>query len=218
MRITSNKPMAHYSLIVEDHPLYRDGLSETLSLILSDTVVLKASSAEEGLMMTDHLRELRLICIDLGLPKIQGVDAVSIFRTKFPLAVLIVVSGNEQVEMHQLALQRGANAFIPKSATPREIAALVNRLISSELVSSDFVHDEGKLLDPTKVRPVLTMRQNEVLRLMATGMSNKQIARQLNLAEVTVKLHVTGIFRAFGANCRSQALTMARRAGLLLGA
>jgi two-component system nitrate/nitrite response regulator NarL len=207
--------MTHYTLIVEDHPLYREGLSDTLSMILTDTVVLKASSAEEGLLMTDHLQDLRLICIDLGLPKISGIDAVSIFRTKFPRAVLIVVSGNEQTELHQLALERGANTFIPKSAAPNEIAVLVHRAMAGEWLTPNAGLIEPRTLDSSHVKPFLTMRQNEVLNLLAVGMSNKQIARHLNLAEVTVKLHVTGIFRAFGANCRSQALLIARKSGLL---
>ncbi|MQR02641.1 response regulator [Glaciimonas soli] len=208
--------MTHYTLIVEDHPLYREGLSDTLSLILTDTVVLKASSAEEGLLMTDHLQDVRLICIDLGLPKIQGVDAVSIFRTKFPRAVLIVISGNEQTELHKLALKRGANTFIPKSASSDEIAALVHRAMAGEWLMPHVELAESKTMAPSHVKPFLTMRQNEVLQVMAMGMSNKQIARHMNLAEVTVKLHVTGIFRAFGANCRTQALQIARKSGLLL--
>ena len=207
--------MTHYTLIVEDHPLYREGLSDTLGRILTDTVVLKASSAEEGLLMTDHLHDVRLICIDLGLPKIQGVDAVSIFRTKFPRAVLIVVSGNEQPELQRLAMERGANSFIPKSATPNEIAQLVHRVMAGEWLMPALDLDADRPVETSQIKPILTMRQSEVLNLMASGMSNKQIARQMNLAEVTVKLHITGIFRAFGANCRSQALLVARKSGLL---
>jgi len=207
--------MTHYTLIVEDHPLYREGLGDTLSLVLTDTVVLKASSAEEGLLMTDHLQDVRLICIDLGLPKIQGIDAVSIFRTKFPRAVLIVVSGNEQTELQQLAIERGANTFIPKSASPNDIAQLVHKAMAGEWMLPNFEVTNSKPLNPNQVKPFLTIRQSEVLSLLAAGLSNKQIARQLDVAEVTVKLHVTGIFRAFGANCRSQALLVARKSGLL---
>jgi len=207
--------MTHYTLIVEDHPLYREGLGDTLSLVLTDTVVLKASSAEEGLLMTDHLQDVRLICIDLGLPKIQGLAAVSIFRTKFPRAVLIVVSGNEQTELQQLAIERGANTFIPKSASPNEIAQLVHKAMAGEWMLPNFEVTNNKPLKSNHIKPFLTIRQSEVLSLLAAGMSNKQIARQLDVAEVTVKLHVTGIFRAFGANCRSQALLVARKSGLL---
>lgn len=207
--------MTHYTLIVEDHPLYREGLSDTLGRILTDTVVLKASSAEEGLLMTEHLHDVRLICIDLGLPKIQGVDAVSIFRTKFPRAVIIVVSGNEQPELQRLAMERGANSFIPKSATPNEIAQLVHRVMAGEWLMPALDIDASRKTEVSQIKPVLTLRQSEVLNLLASGLSNKQIARQMNLAEVTVKLHITGIFRAFGANCRSQALLVARKSGLL---
>jgi len=207
--------MTHYTLIVDDHPLYREGLSDTLGMILTDTVVLKASSAEEGLLMTDHLQDVRLICIDLGLPKIQGVDAVSIFKTKFPRAVLVVVSGSEQPELQRLALERGATCFIPKSAMPNDIAAQVHRAMTGEWLAPSTEFNVSRSADAGQIKPILTVRQTEVLSLVASGMSNKQIARHMNLAEVTVKLHITGIFRAFGANCRSQALLVARRSGLL---
>ena len=206
--------MTQYALIVEDHPLYRDGLSDMLDMILNDTVVLKASSAEEGLLMTSHLPAIRLICVDLGLPKIQGVDVMSIFRMKFPQAVIIVVSGSEQEHLRLLAIERGATMFIPKSAMPDQIVTMIRMAMANELV----LPPTSTTLLPTpgsSTRPMLTMRQNEVLQLIATGYSNKQIARELALAEVTVKLHVTGIFRAFGANCRSQALNLASKAGML---
>jgi DNA-binding NarL/FixJ family response regulator len=202
-------------LIVEDHPLYREGLGDTLSSILTDTVVLKASSAEEGLLLTDHLQDVRLICLDLGLPKLNGVGAVSVFRSKFPRAVLIVVSGNEQADMQKLAIERGANAFIPKSASPNEIAALVHRSMTGEWLApgfdlADIEPDEGG-----RIRPLLTLRQSEVLQLIDIGMCNKEIAKHLGVAEVTVKQHVSGLFRALGVNCRSKALMIARKSGLL---
>lgn len=207
--------MTHYALVVEDHPLYRDGLADMLGMVLTDTVVLKASSAEEGLLMTGHLISVRLVCMDLGLPKIQGVDALSIFRMKFPHAVIVVISGNEQDTLRELAIERGATMFIPKSATPDEIVAMVSRAMTAELIMPAGENPESGVENSRQIKPLLTMRQNEVLKLMAVGCSNKQIARQLDVAEVTVKLHVTGIFRAFGANCRSQALNLARKAGLL---
>jgi DNA-binding NarL/FixJ family response regulator len=210
--------MAHYTLIIEDHPLYREGLGDTLASILTDTVVLKASSAEEGLMLTDHLQEVRLICLDLGLPNLQGIDAVSVFRAKFPKAVLIVVSGTEEPGLQKLAVERGADAFIPKSAPGHEIAAVVHRAMAGEWLVPRFDLGGAKSDDGKRASPFLTGRQSEVLQLLHMGLSNKQIAKRLDLAEVTVKLHVSGIFRAFGVNCRSKALLIARRAGLLSAA
>jgi len=210
--------MAHYTLIIEDHPLYREGLGDTLASILTDTVVLKASSAEEGLMLTDHLQEVRLICLDLGLPNLQGIDAVSVFRAKFPKAVLIVVSGTEEPGLQKLAVERGADAFIPKSAPGHEIAAVVHRSMAGEWLVPRFDLAVGRSDDGKRPSPFLTGRQSEVLQLLDMGLSNKQIAKRLDLAEVTVKLHVSGIFRAFGVNCRSKALLIARRAGLLSAA
>ena len=122
--------MAHYTLIVEDHPLYRAGLGDTLSAILADTVVLKTSSAEEGLLLTDHLQDLRLICLDLGLPNLKGMEAVIAFRRKFSKAVLIVVSGDETVDVRRTAIDSGADAFIPKSASADEIVAVVHQAMA----------------------------------------------------------------------------------------
>jgi two-component system nitrate/nitrite response regulator NarL len=209
--------MAHYTLIVEDHPLYREGLGDTLSVLLTDTVVLKASSAEEGLMLTDHLQDVRLICLDLGLPNLQGIDAVSIFRSKFPKAVLIVVSGADEQGLQKLAVERGADAFIPKSASAHEISAVVHRSMAGDWLAPRLDLAVAGA-DDGRASPLLTTRQSEVLQLLDMGFSNKQIAKRLDVAEVTVKLHVSGIFRAFGVNCRSKALLIARKSGLLSSA
>jgi len=207
--------MAHYTLIVEDHPLYREGLGDALSSILTDTVVLMASSAEEGLLLTDHLQDVRLICVDLGLPNLPGIDAISVFRSKFPKAVLVVVSGEESADLQRLAMERGADAFIPKSASTHEIAAVVHRSMAGEWLAPRIGPADDRSVRGGRVSLALTARQSEVLQLLDMGLSNKQIAKHLDVAEVTVKMHVSGIFRAFGVNCRSKALLMARRAGLL---
>jgi len=210
--------MAHYTLIVEDHPLYREGLGDTLSSILTDTVVLKASSAEEGLLLTDHLLDVRLICLDIGLPKLNGIDAIAVFRSRFPRSVLIVVSGNEQADMQKLAIERGANAFIPKSSSPNEIAALVHHQMTGEWLAPGFDLANSAPDEGCRIRHLLTLRQSEVLQLIDMGMGNKEIALHLGVAEVTVKQHVTGLFRALGVNCRSKALQIARKSGLLSSA
>lgn len=208
--------MAHYALIVEDHPLYREGLGEALGLFLTDTVILKASSAEEGILLTDHLKGVRLICLDLGLPKLHDIEAVSVFRNKFPDSLIVIVSGNENAS--DRALAGGADAFIPKSASTGEIARVLHQAISGRWYYSQldsFVNGlNAEAIPPTRLTP----RQMEVIELLEMGLSNKQIAKQLDLAEVTVKLHVSGIFRVLGVNCRSKALLIARKSGLLKSA
>ena len=210
--------MAHYTVIVEDHPLYREGLGGALSAILTDTIVLTASSAEEGLLLTDHLQDVRLICLDLGLPNLQGIDAVSVFRSKFPKAALLVVSAEEEPRLQRLAVERGADAFIPKSASTHEIAAVVHRSMAGEWPAVGIDHTDDGATKGGRSSPILTTRQSEVLQLLNMGLSNKQIAKHLDVAEVTVKLHVSGIFRAFGVNCRSKAVLIARKSGLLSAA
>jgi DNA-binding NarL/FixJ family response regulator len=125
---------------------------------------------------------------------------------------LIVISGNELIALQKSALEKGANAFISKSATPHEIAATVHKAMTGQWLMPKF---DLNVEQSEHAKPFLTLRQSEVLQLLAMGLSNKRIAKQMDLAEVTVKLHVSGIFRAFGVNCRSKALMIARKSGLL---
>lgn len=204
--------MANYALIVEDHPLYREGLGDTLSSILTDTVVLKAANAEQGLLITDHLHNVRLICLDLGLPKLNGFEAIATFRRKFSQAVIFVVSGADGENLQQQAEKCGANAFISKSVSSTEIISQVYQAMARQAWS---LQQEPAANDAECISGQLTSRQAEVLRLLDMGLSNKQIAKQLDVAEVTVKLHVSSIFRVFGVNSRTKALLIARQAGLL---
>ena len=177
--------MAHYTLIIEDHPLYREGLGDTLASILTDTVVLKASSAEEGLMLTDHLQEVRLICLDLGLPNLQGIDAVSVVRAKFPKAVLIVVSGTEEAGLQKLAVERGADAFIPKSAPGHEIAAVVHRAMAGEWLVPRF--------DPGGAKSVAYGSQQQADRQAPRSCrGDREVARVRDISRLRRQLPLQG--------------------------
>lgn len=206
--------MAKNALIVEDHPLYRSALLLLVRSILGDDNVCEASSAEEGLQLAGGVDDLGLILLDSGLPGLNGVEAVATFRRKCPSAVLIVVSASEDRREANAALRAGAKAFISKAVSTETIAKIVRRALTEQLLEPEWITLSGDRAVGEAPLLVLTPRRREILVLLSQGLSNKEIGLRLELAEITVKLHVSAIFRVLNVVNRTQAVLVARRYGL----
>lgn len=218
-RVTKNafhekKIMATDALIVEDHPLYRGALMHLVRHIVGNDNVAEASSAEEGLSIAGSVGHLGLILLDSGLPGLNGVEAVTAFRRKCPSAIIIVVSASEDRREANAALQAGAKAFISKAVSTEAIAKIVQRALAGELLEPEWITLSGDHAVGEEPLLMLTPRQREILVLLSQGLSNKEIGLRLKLAEITVKLHVSAIFRALNVVNRTQAVLVARRFGL----
>lgn len=206
--------MAKNALIVEDHPLYRGALLLLVRSVLGDNNVAEASSAEEGLSIAGSIEDLGLILLDSGLPGLNGVEAVTSFRRKYPSAVIIVVSASDDRREANAVLQAGAKAFISKAVSTEVIAKIVQRALAGELLEPEWITLSGDHAVGDEPLQMLTPRQREILVLLSQGLSNKEIGLRLGLAEITVKLHVSAIFRALNVVNRTQAVLVARRFGL----
>lgn len=182
--------------------------------IVGDDKVAEASSAEEGLSIAGSIRDLGLILLDSGLPGLNGVEAVAAFRRKCPYAMIIVVSASEDRREANAALQAGAKAFISKAVSTETIAKIVQRALAGDLGEPEWVTMSGDHAVGEEPLLMLTPRQREILVLLSQGLSNKEIGLRLKLAEITVKLHVSAIFRALDVVNRTQAVLVARRFGL----
>jgi two-component system, NarL family, nitrate/nitrite response regulator NarL len=207
--------MAASALVVEDHPLYRDALRQLLERIFGADRVCAAASAEEGLRQASASPGLRLVLLDPGLPGMNGVEAIVAFRRQCPDAALIAVSASEERRDAMAAFRAGALAFVSKAASTEVLADLVRRAAAGELREPAWVTPAGSAAMAEAPMPDLTQRQVEVLALLCQGHPNKEIGQRLNLAEVTVKMHVSSVFRALGVANRTQAVLEARRRGLL---
>lgn len=213
-------------LIADDHPLFRDALELSVRQAWPDADVISIGSLD-GLPAGSY----DLVVLDWRMPG-GGSDPISrlrLFGVEGPVAV---VTGAEGAATALEALRSGAAAFLPKT-TPRKVLAQALRLVAeggtfvprdvvlemaAQTVELDDIADDSEGMDEeveiSSASP-LTERENQVLGMLATGATNKEIGRQLGLQEVTVKLHTRRILRKLGARNRTDAVRRAQEAGLL---
>ncbi|ALG74093.1 regulator [Azospirillum thiophilum] len=228
-------------LVADDHPLFRDALELSVrqawpnaevgcigSLLELPALGEAANGSQAGIARYD------LIVLDWRMPGAEGSDPVSVLRQAGIQGPVAVVTGAEEPLTALEALRCGAEAFLPKT-TPRRVLAQALRLVAEggsfvpKDVALDLMHMtdlsldideaeecEGPALDGEgALSAPLTEREQQVLSMLATGATNKEIGRHLNLQEVTVKLHTRRILRKLGARNRTDAVRRAQQAGLL---
>lgn len=197
-------------LLVDDHPLYREGVVAVLRTRLPDANVEWAPDAESGLRLLRERPDFDVVLLDLRLPDARGLDALARYAREFPQVARVLISG-ESVDARtvQGALAAGASGFIPKTLGVGEMVAALRCVLDGGVYApSDAVPRAETGLEG------LSLRQIEVLQMMLRGNANKQIAQELGIAERTVKAHLTRVFDALGVNTRVQAAMAAQRLGL----
>jgi DNA-binding NarL/FixJ family response regulator len=202
-------------LIVDDHPLYREGMMSALRAQMDDVEVLGADSAEEGLEVLVRHPEVDLVLIDVRLPGMDGFAALSVYGARFPTVSRMLVSGSDEPNYLKRAFEAGASGFIPKSMPVGEVTTAIRRVLEGGVYVSMAATPapiDGLPQDPVAR---LTLRQFEVLRLLGEGYTNKEIAAALDITERTAKAHVAAIFEALDADNRTQAVLAAQRRGFL---
>lgn len=212
-------------LLVDDHTLFREALLHVLKQLDTQIVVLEAANAEEGAQLIARMRNLDLVLLDIDLPDLDGLTALPGLRELAPTLPIVVLSGSETAQHVKLALDNGAVGYIPKSCSSHEMLAALRIVLQGDVyIPPKLLGKLGASALPLKTtttcnhspsQTLLTVRQIEVLELMARGLPNKSIANTLNLAEGTVKLHVAAILRALGARNRTEAVMEASRLGLV---
>ena len=206
-------------LIAEDHPLYRDALQAILPRACSASYVTEAASQAEVARQVTSDADFDLIILDLNLPGATDLSCLRHIRTAAPLTPIIVVSGNDDPATMSEVVMAGAAGYVPKSA-PSEVLVDAIRVVmagGTYLPAAAVValrhaksHGGAGAAQPADAEQ-LTSRQMRVLDLLAQGLSNKQIARELDISEITVKAHVSLILRKLGVSNRTQAAIEARR-------
>lgn len=194
-------------LLIDDHPIVRDGLSAVLESRENIKVVGVAGSANEGAKQALSL-DPDIIIADLEMPDSHGVDSVHTIMQACPQAKIIVFTAYDIEEIVLEALHHGASGYILKGAPSDEIFTAIQTVIRGEVYLSPRI----ALTVVNRIRGKsfgITKREKEVLRLIAAGLSNKQVAHTLNISEATVKFHVTSILNKLGASNRAQAVNIA---------
>lgn len=198
-------------LVVDDHFMVRLGLVGAISAEPDIEVVGEASNGAEAIALFDRIHP-DVTLMDGILPDIHGVEVTRRILERHPGARIILVSINETAEDIHRALEAGAAGYIPKSAEKDAIVQAIRTVADGDQFLSPGL---SLRLAERDLQPLLSVRETQVLSLIATGMANKQIATQLALGEATVKTHVRHILEKLGAPDRTRAVTLAMERGLL---
>lgn len=213
-------------LVVEDHALVREGLVRLLGQLEDETVVLESPDFESALNILDDEGDVDLVLLDLALPGIDGFAGLDVLRHRYPAMPVTVVSAFDDTPTITRVLNLGASGFIPKALSGEGLLSAVREVLAGNIYRPSGQPsarlDDATPVPPSKVsvRPDeigLTERQAQVLCLMVRGMSNREIADQLQLSEGTVKIHATAVFKALGVSSRTQALVAVARYGIDFG-
>lgn len=214
-------------LVVDDHVLIRDALRSVLKEVKGDVVVVEASDSRQAMALVAEHADLGLVLLDLNLPDRDGFSVLAELRESYPTISVVVLSGQHDRASVVKALDLGALGFIPKSGQ-REVMLSALQLVFSGgiyippeiLVRSEQPASPSGATPQAGERPQvspsdlgLTGRQLDVLALMMQGKSNKAICRVLDLAEPTVKNHVTAILKALNVTNRTEAVIAVRELG-----
>ncbi|PYV72112.1 MAG: DNA-binding response regulator [Acidobacteria bacterium] len=198
-------------MIVDDHPLLRVGVASIVNARSDMTVMAQTGTGEEAVaLFSQHRPDVTLM--DLRLPKMSGVDAILAIRARFPMARFVVLTTYEGDEDIHRALEAGAKGYIIKGMPYQTLIEALLR-----------VHGGGRFLPPPVARALasrmpdsdLSSREQEVLRHLVAGMSNKEIAGLLGITEATVKCHVSTILMRLNVSDRTQAVVTALQRGLV---
>ena len=196
-------------LIVDDHPLFRAGFHAVLEQSALHAGVRSVSSVPEALQALQRDGDIGLVLLDIHLRGDDGFNALKTIGERFPTTACIMISGDEQHGVAARAVAAGASGFIPKSFTADEMIAAIQKVLAGDV----FVPAAAHLQAPDTTG--LTLRQLEVISMLGRGFSNKEIARALDVAERTVKAHVSAVFEALNVRNRTQAVLVAQRRGFL---
>jgi DNA-binding NarL/FixJ family response regulator len=201
-------------LAIEDHALFREGLKQLLRTLEPGVLVHEADTAAAALSaIQTRGGELDLILLDLSLPGARPFEVLAACRRLAPQVPVAVLSASEDRFEVERALALGAQAYLFKSSTNAELLRALRRVMQGEIVTPGLAG---------AVAPVrggnadgLTPRQVGVLRLLARGVSNKEIAAELGVSENTVKVHLAQVYRVLGVTTRTAAVLKAARVGII---
>ena len=201
-------------LLVDDHPVVRSGLRAVLDSHPAITIVADTGTGEEALELARAFQPAVVLC-DLRLGDgIDGIETTAALRTLKPAPAVVILTTFDRDAEILGAIEAGASGYLLKDADPEEIVEAIERAQSGELVLTPDI--AARVLRGIRnPLPKLTDREAEVLRLMATGAANKDIARTLFVTEATVKSHISHIFTKLDVDSRSKAIHIAQQTGLI---
>ncbi len=205
-------------LVVDDHELIRNSMAQVLLREFAGSLVIEAGHFDEAVEAFSDPK-LFLAIIDLRLPGMGGPHELSRLRIKRPDVKIVVLTGSEARSDILGALEAGVHGYLVKRERTDVVLARIRHILAGEIyvppslanITEEVVDPAGSMEVAEPQLEVLTPRQREVLQLITEGMSNKEIGRELGVAEGTVKMHVATILKAINANNRAHAAAIGKK-------
>lgn len=206
-------------VVVDDHTLLREGLVSMLETYDDIDVAGQASDGHEALRLALEVRP-DVVLLDLRLPGVDGIDVTRRLKAEAPRMRVLIVTVHQEESYVTEALRAGADGYTLKTIGHKELADTIRRVMAGEpvlhpAVARTVLADFAAITRGESPPGRLSAREREVVKLLAQGLSNKQIARQLGIGVETVKTHVSSILTKLGAADRTQAVVLALRRGLV---
>jgi len=198
-------------MIVDDHALFRTGMKMILTQVGEAAGISEACSIKEAFDFNES--GVDVILLDIHMPGLNGIDGIKPIRDKFSKVPIIILSASSEMSDMQKAKELGASGFMNKAALAEEMVSSISRVLDGKTCFPDDV-DSAEHNSKASLSNALTPRQIEVLIYLCEGKSNKLIARELEMSENTVRVHVSAILAALGAVNRSEAILIAQREGI----
>lgn len=206
-------------LIADDHPLFREAIHNVIQDGFPGSEILETADLDSALSMTLEHDDLDLVLLDLNMPGMHGLNGLINLRNEAPTIPVVIVSAEQDKQIVLQAITYGACGFITKSSPRAQMTEAIEQILNGNVyLPSDIIrsqktttrrsqHNEQSI--PPELLQALTRKQLLVLERMTKGESNKQIAYNLDIAETTVKAHVSAILRKLNVHNRVQAILSA---------
>jgi len=200
-------------IIVDDHPLFRAALRQTLAGGDPSIVVEEAGDLAGVNAALEADRDCDLVLLDLNMPGVRGFSGLLLLRAQYPDVPVMIISAVEDVGVIRRAFELGAAGYLHKSVSPPEIRRAIETVLAGEVFvpeGADLPGDDAQTALLQRLA-TLTPQQVRVLMMLSDGLMNKQIAYELSISEATVKAHVSAILQKLDVDSRTQAVIAASK-------
>jgi DNA-binding NarL/FixJ family response regulator len=207
--------------VVDDQRLFTKGLSGLVDMLPDMEVVGVAYNGEEAIALC-RKEEPDVVLMDISMPKMDGISATREIRSLLPQTAVIILTAHEEDEQVFEGIKAGAQGYLLKDAEPEDLSRAIRTVHAGDtIIAPDLAQkmlntfQSGKLSGSSRLIPPLTERELEVIRALARGQSDRQIARSLGISEKTVRNHTSNIYRKLHIFDRTQAVIYAIREGVI---
>ena len=203
-------------IIVDDHHLVRLGLRKLLERELDIRVVAEAADGQEAVDTVGRLRP-DVVVMDVEMPGINGIEATGRIRTEYPGTQVVMLSMHSDLDLIQQAFDRGARGYVLKKSIGVELITAIHTVCRGVIYCSRSIEQAELAIDqpPRRTTPQLTLREREVLRLIAAGNTNQQIGETLRISIKTVEIHRSNLMAKLGTHSLPDLIRTAIRLGLV---